>query len=100
VGGVNGAIIDHEVVMPFVIDDETLRAMGMDEREALVEIACRLFDAGKLSFGHAAAFAKIDEDQMYREIEKRNIPRYRYTAEHLAQDIEAMRQFNDQKATK
>ena len=34
--------------MPVVISDETLRAAGLSEREAAVEIACHLFDAGKL----------------------------------------------------
>jgi len=87
--------------MPITIDDQTLRAMGMDENEARIEIACRLFDAAKISFGHAATFARITEDQMYQEIEKRNIPRYRYTAEHLRQDLEALRQMDEhQKAGK
>ena len=35
--------------MPVVISDETLRDAGLTEQDALVEIACRLFGAGKLS---------------------------------------------------
>ena len=35
--------------MPVVISDETLKQAGLTEREAVVEIACRLFDAGKLA---------------------------------------------------
>ena len=30
------------------IPDDLLKEAGLDEREALVEFACRLFDAGKL----------------------------------------------------
>ena len=81
--------------MSLTITDEQLRAMRMDDAEARIEIACRLFDAAKLSFGHATGLAGISEDQMYQEIEKRNIPRYRYTAEHLAQDIEALKKLGE-----
>jgi predicted HTH domain antitoxin len=43
-----------EVTMPLVISDDVLQAAGLSEREAKIEIACRWFDAGKLSIGHAA----------------------------------------------
>ena len=43
--------------MPVVIPDETLQQAGLTEREALVEIACRLFDAGKLPLWPAAKLA-------------------------------------------
>ena len=43
--------------MPVVISDETLRQAGLTEREAVVEIACRLFDAGKLALWPAAKLA-------------------------------------------
>ncbi len=39
--------------MPVVIPDETLRDAGLTEREALIEIACRLFAAGKLALSWA-----------------------------------------------
>ena len=45
--------------MPLLISDETLKALGMTEQEAKVEIVCRWFDAGKMSFGHAAEFAGL-----------------------------------------
>ena len=35
--------------MPVVISDEFLRQVGLSEREMLIEIACRLFDAEKLA---------------------------------------------------
>ena len=34
--------------MPVIIPDETLKQAGLTEKEALIEIACRLFDADKL----------------------------------------------------
>jgi predicted HTH domain antitoxin len=82
--------------MPLTIGDEALRAMRMNEQEARVEIACRLFDAGVMSFGHAAALAELTEAQMLDEIERRGIPRYRYTAEHLRQDLEGIRRLEEE----
>ena len=34
--------------MPVIIPDETLKQAGLTEKEALIEIAWRLFDADKL----------------------------------------------------
>jgi predicted HTH domain antitoxin len=46
--------------MPVVISDETLRDAGLTEQEALVEIACRLFAAGRLALWPAAKLAGVD----------------------------------------
>jgi predicted HTH domain antitoxin len=77
--------------MPLVISDETLRAAGIDEHEARLEIACRWFDTGKLSFGHAAAFAGLSEIDFEAQLEQRGLPRHRYTAEMLDQDVETLK---------
>ena len=77
--------------MPLVIPDETLRAAGMSEKQARVEIACRLFDAGKLAIGHAASLAGLSEAEFESELELRGIPRYRYTEEMLEHDVEVLK---------
>ncbi len=77
--------------MPLVISDETLQAAGMNEQEAKVEIACRLFDAGKLAFGHAARSAGLDDAAFEAQLEFRNIPRYRYTEEMLREDVKTLK---------
>mgnify|MGYP001767929124 FL=1 len=77
--------------MPLVIPDETLRAAGMKEGEAKVEIACRWFDEGRLAIGHAARLAGMSKAEFERELERRNIPRYRYTEEMLDHDFEAIK---------
>ena len=81
--------------MPLNITDEELRAMRMDEAKARIEIACRLFDAGLMSFGHAAKLARITEAQLESEIATRDIPRYRYTQEMLRQDMESLNRMDD-----
>ena len=77
--------------MPLVIPDETLRAAGMNEGEAKIEIACRWFDEGKLAIGHAARLAGMSEAEFERELELRNIPRYRYTEEMLEHDVDVLK---------
>jgi len=77
--------------MPLIISDEMLQAAGMTEPEAKLEIACRWFDAGTLSFGRAAAFAGVAEIEFERQFQSRNIPRYRYTDEGLQAIVEALK---------
>ncbi|HKI36001.1 MAG TPA: UPF0175 family protein [Gemmataceae bacterium] len=77
--------------MPVVIPDEVLQQAGLSEREALIEIACRLFDAGKLYLPDAAKLAALTRVEMESELIKRNIPIYRPTAEDLREDLETLK---------
>ena len=77
--------------MPLVIPDETLRAAGLSEPEAKLEIACRWFDAGKLTVGHAARLAGLSVIDFESQLQRRGIPRYRYTEESLEHDIEVLK---------
>lgn len=77
--------------MPLLISDDALRAAGLSEREAKIEIACRWFDEGKLSLGHAAALADMSELEFETELSVRGVPRYRYTEEMLDHDVEALK---------
>jgi predicted HTH domain antitoxin len=76
--------------MPLVLPDEALAALGMNEPEARVEIACRLFDAGKIAFGHAAALAGLTETEFDDALVHRGLPRYRYTPTDLESDLKAL----------
>ncbi len=77
--------------MPLVITDEQLEAMRMDERDALVEIACRLFDVERLSLPAAAKFAGLSRAAMEGALRQRRIPIYRPTIEDLHQDLDVLR---------
>jgi len=59
--------------MPVVIPDETLKQAGLSEKEALIEIACRLFDAGKLHLNQAARLAGITRYELESELMSREI---------------------------
>lgn len=54
--------------MPIFISDEMLGAAGLSEQEAKLEIACRWFDEGKLTIGHAASLAEIDEREFESQL--------------------------------
>lgn len=65
--------------------------MGMSEREARVEIASRLFDAGKLGFHAAMRLAGLDRIEFEQSLAARGIAIYRPTADDLHDDLAALR---------
>jgi predicted HTH domain antitoxin len=76
--------------MPVVISDETLKQAGLTEGEALVEIACHLYDVGKLSLWPAAKMAGLRRSEFEQALIDRKIPVYRPTLEDLAEDLETL----------
>jgi len=81
--------------MPVVISDETLGEAGLSECEALVEIACRLFDAGKLTLWSAARLAELSRVGFEQELIARQIALYRPTVNDLEADLKALDQLGD-----
>ena len=76
--------------MPLVISDEQLQSMKMDERQARIEIACRLFDADQLSLPAAAKMAGLKRAVMEDELRHRKIALYRPTIEELRRDLDVL----------
>jgi predicted HTH domain antitoxin len=76
--------------MPLTIPDELLAQAHLTEQEARVEIACRLFEAGKLSLPMAGRFANLGRTEIEEELFKRHIPAYSYTEEDLAMDVASL----------
>jgi len=62
----------------------------LTEKEALVEIACRLYDAGTLHMWPAAQLAGLTRDEFCSELLKRNLPVFRITEEDFQQDMLAL----------
>ncbi len=77
--------------MPVVIPDEALNEAGLSEPDALIEFACRLFDAGKLTLWSAAKLAGLGRGELEAELCLRKIPVYRPSPEDLAEDLDALR---------
>jgi predicted HTH domain antitoxin len=60
--------------MSLTISDDILKALHMDEREARVEIACRLYDAGKLAKPDATRFTGLSRVEFEEELTRRGLP--------------------------
>jgi predicted HTH domain antitoxin len=73
------------------ISDEILREAGLDERSLVVELASRLFDAGRLSLFTAGKLAGLDRQQMEDALLDRGIPIYRPQLTDLAQDLDTLK---------
>lgn len=78
--------------MPLTIPDDILNSTGLDENEARVEIACRLFDAERLSLWDAAKWVGMTRVQFEGELLSRRIALYRPSVDDLAGELEAMKQ--------
>jgi predicted HTH domain antitoxin len=73
--------------MPLIIEDHFLKEAGLSEQEARVEIACRLFEAKRLSKLAARKLSGLDRIDFYMELGKRGIDAFGYTIEDLEKDI-------------
>jgi predicted HTH domain antitoxin len=74
------------------IPDRLLAEAGFSERDALIEIACRLYDAGKLTMPAATRWAGLGRTQFEEELLHREIAITRPTSEDLKQDLQTLRQ--------
>jgi predicted HTH domain antitoxin len=76
--------------MPLVISDEALRDAGLTEGDALVEFACRLFDANKITLWSAAKLAGLTRVAFEQALRERKIAIYRPLPTDLADDLSAL----------
>ena len=60
--------------MPLTLSDELLKQAGMTADEARVEIACRLFDAGKLALWPAAQLAGMSRVEFLLGLQRLGAP--------------------------
>lgn len=81
--------------MAITISDEVLKQAGMSDHEALVEIACRLFQAGKLSLPLAARLAGVGRAEMEDQLLDRKIPLFRPTLDDYRQDVDALQKLRE-----
>jgi predicted HTH domain antitoxin len=77
--------------MPVTIPDHVLRQAGLTEREALIEIACRLYAAGRLEMHPASQLAGLTRLEFEAALYQRDLPVHIYTEEMIEQDIAFVR---------
>jgi predicted HTH domain antitoxin len=78
------------MIMPLIIDDQFLKEAGLSEQEAKVEIACRLFEAKRLSRFAAGKLSGLDRISFDLELGKRGIDPFGYTVEEFDKDLETL----------
>ena len=76
------------------IPDDVLKQAGISEREALIELACRLFDTGKLTLFFAAKLAGMPQPEFEDVLLEHRIPPYRATEDDLKHDLKTLRARN------
>jgi len=77
--------------MPLTFDDELLDVAGMSEEQARVEIACRLFESGKLTLPAAVRWSGLDRSGMEKALLARGVRLYRPTVEEVEHDRRVLR---------
>jgi predicted HTH domain antitoxin len=84
----------REVIgMPLTISDHVLREAKMTEREMLIEIACRLFDADRLNKPEAMRLAGLTRTEFEGELLKRGLPLIHLDEEYVGHEVESAQQF-------
>lgn len=69
------------------IPDGLFKQAGITEQDAVIELACRLFDTGRLSLFFAAKLAGMRRSQFEDVLLDRKIPVYRYSQEQFDEDV-------------
>jgi predicted HTH domain antitoxin len=81
--------------MTINIPDEFLEATKTNQRDMLLEIACRLFAAQKLFKSHAARLVGLPRTEFEEELLKRDLPLIIYDEEMFKQDLLALKQLEE-----
>ena len=76
--------------MPIVIPSELLTEAGLSEREALLEIACRLYDAGKLTMPQATRWAGVTRLELESALCERGLPLIRIDGGYWQQELDTL----------
>ena len=84
--------------MPLTISDETLKQLGLTEREARIEIACRLYSADVIEKPVATRLAGLSRSEFEDELTRRGLPWIRVgtTPEYIEQELKALEEWRRQ----
>ena len=76
--------------MPVTVPDQLLLEAGLSESEAKLEIACRLYDAGKLTMPQATRWAGISRVEFETALLERHLPLIRIDDNYWQQEVEGL----------
>ncbi len=81
--------------MTLHIPDEILRQSGLSEQQMLLELACRLFDIGKLDLTSASRLAGVDRVAFEIALRDRKIAIHRPTVQDMDDEAKALAKFRE-----
>ena len=70
------------------VPDDLLRRLGPNDHDALMEIACRLYETNRLKFDEGARMVGVDLTTFSAACASRRIPVYWYESEDLESDLD------------
>ena len=76
--------------MPVTVSDQLLAEAGLSEAEAKLEIACRLYDAGKPTMPQATRWAGISRVEFESALLERHLPLVRIDDSYWQQEVAAL----------
>ena len=76
--------------MPVTITDDMLHSAGLSEQEAKLEIACRLYDAGKLTLPEASRWAGASRTELESALLARGLPLIRVDESYWRAEVDNM----------
>jgi predicted HTH domain antitoxin len=76
--------------MPVTISDQLLAEAGLSEQDAKVEIACRLYDAGKLTMPQATRLAEMSRVELEGALLQRGLPLLRLVERYWALEVQGL----------
>ncbi len=76
--------------MPLLVEDELLEEAGLSESEARVEIACRLYDSGRLTMPQATRWARLSRTDFEAALWERGLPLVRVDDAYWKQELAAL----------
>jgi len=73
--------------MPVTLPDRLLVEAGLSEEDAKLEIACRLYDAGKLTMPQAIRWAEITRAEFEVALLERQLPLIRVDERYWNEEV-------------
>jgi predicted HTH domain antitoxin len=77
----------QEFIMPLTISDEQLSDAGITEQDARVEVACRMYDASKLTMFQAMQWSGLRRVAFESALIERGLPIFRISKQDLDNDL-------------
>lgn len=77
--------------MQIIIPDAVLKDAGLTPKDVLVELACRLFDIGRIGLSEGGRIVGVSRIEFERFLRERGIAAYRVTEADVDADLRTLR---------